>query len=106
MRRVHKMYYYCNTIAIQFKHNMYKKQFLNNMIEKLLNKIEELIKDCPSDWAKKAAEKMDPPVKPSTVGRIRRGELGKRDCTQQISLIKALKVIKEEYQNEFNQAIL
>lgn len=69
----------------------------------LLQKIEELIKDCPSDWAERAAEKMEKAV--STMGRIRRGELGKRDCTQQIKLVNALKTIKAEFQDEFNQSI-
>ena len=78
-----------------------KKQ--EQQIEKLKDKIEELIKDCPKNWAELAAEKTGKAN--STIGRIRRGELGKRDGSQQIELINALKSIKEDHENEFNKAI-
>lgn len=72
-------------------------------MEKLLDKIEELISLCPSNWATLASEKTGKAI--STVRKIRTGDLGKQNNCLQIELIGALKDIAEEYQNNLNQAL-
>lgn len=72
------------------------------MIDELLQKIEELINDCPSDWAAKAAKQMG--KSDNYVRKVRYGLIGKRNHYPQIILIEKLKEIANEYQNSLTEA--
>lgn len=73
------------------------------MNTQLLDKIEQLIPDCPKDWATKAATKMKTDA--GYVRQIRRAERGKNNNAIQIKLILALKSVIDDEQKAIQQAI-
>ena len=73
------------------------------MSEKLFEKIEELIKLCPKDWARLSANKMDKSI--FYVRKVRKGLIGKRNFDPQIALIGALKEVSKEYEEKLTEAL-
>lgn len=74
------------------------------MTTEIFNRIEELIKKCPSNWASLAADELGVTV--TAIRKYRTGELGKKDLTKQVELIHALKKIETNYTNSIKNALV
>lgn len=73
------------------------------MIEDLKQRIGQLKKDCPSNWAELVTKKTG--KSKSWARQVSNGDFSKRDYIPQLTLIKVLEEIKEEYQTLINSAL-